>query len=230
MKALAGALGAYSLEVAILLSVLSAVYLLAVRPVRAPWVHRACIVGIYAVSLLAPLWVWLASGLWTVGEASAAGGIEVGLPVMVADGGGKAASVGWSGILAGVLAAGMAVTLLLSLAGWWRVAAGILRGRRLRVEGWTLSLVADPKAPAYSWGRWIVCSEADFRQYGRMLVVHETATCGVSIGSTFSWLRGSRWSTGTIPPRGCSSNASATPTSSRPTRRCSAAAWRRGNM
>lgn len=177
MKALAGALGAYSLEVAILLSVLSAVYLLAVRPVRAPWVHRACIVGIYAVSLLAPLWVWLASGLWTVGEASAAGGTEVGLPVMVVagDGGGKAASVGWTGILAGVLAAGMAVTLLLSLAGWWRVAAGILRGRRLRVEGWTLSLVADPKAPAYSWGRWIVCAEADFSKYGRMLVVHEAA-------------------------------------------------------
>lgn len=177
MKALAGALGAYSLEVAIILSVLSAVYLLAVRPVRAPWVHRACIVGIYAVSLLAPLWVWLAAGLWTARGASAAGGIEVGLPVMVvaAEGGGKAASVDWAGILAGVLAAGMAVTLLLSFAGWWRVAAGILRGRRLRAGGWTLSLVADPQAQAYSWGRWIVCAEADFRQYGRMLVVHEAA-------------------------------------------------------
>ena len=57
MKAFAGALAAYSVDVAIMLVALTAVYVLFVRQVRSARLQRAVIVGTYAVSLMSPVWL-----------------------------------------------------------------------------------------------------------------------------------------------------------------------------
>ena len=69
MKAFAGALAAYSVDVAIMLVALTAVYVLFVRQVRSARLQRAVIVGTYAVSLMSPVWIRLAaSGVFSGGR------------------------------------------------------------------------------------------------------------------------------------------------------------------
>ena len=62
MKEICGYIAVYSIEVAILMTVLTAVYLIAVRPIRSPGLQRGVIVGIMVVSLAAPLWLALYAG------------------------------------------------------------------------------------------------------------------------------------------------------------------------
>ncbi len=176
MKAFAGALAAYSVDVAIMLVALTAVYVLFVRQVRSARLQRAVIVGTYAVSLMSPVWIRLAaSGVFS--GVSAGGRAAAGLPVIIVPAaevsGGQA--VDWPWLVAAVLAAGMVATLLLSLPGWILVFRGIIRGRRRRLGRYVLSLAEDDRMPVYSWGRWIVCPEKDFSRYGDIILVHETA-------------------------------------------------------
>ncbi len=82
MKAFAGALAAYSVDVAIMLVALTAVYVLFVRQVRSARLQRAVIVGTYAVSLMSPVWIRLAaSGVFS--GVPAGGRAAAGLPVMI---------------------------------------------------------------------------------------------------------------------------------------------------
>lgn len=176
MKAFAGALAAYSVDVAIMLVALTAVYVLFVRQVRSARLQRAVIVGTYAVSLMSPVWIRLAaSGVFS--GVSAGGRAAAGLPVIIVPAaevsGGQA--VDWPWLVAAVLDAGMVAALLLSLPGWILVFRGIIRGRRRRLGRYVLSLAEDDRMPVYSWGRWIVCPEKDFSRYGDIILVHETA-------------------------------------------------------
>lgn len=177
MKEICGYIAVYSIEVAILMTVLTAVYLIAVRPIRSPGLQRGVIVGIMVVSLAAPLWLALYARMRSGGEGTG-GAIEIGLPIVIASSENAASAYGgfdWRYSLVYVIAAGAFLTLAISLPGWWRVVRGIAFSRKRRLGPYIIAVTAPGSRLVYSWGRWIVCPEDDLRHYGKMILAHEAA-------------------------------------------------------
>ena len=77
--------------------------------------------------------------------------------------------------LAAVYIAGVAAAALLTVLTALRLAKIIRSGRHIRCEGYTVVLTDDPSTAPFSWGRYMVMSEADYGAGDTLVVLHERA-------------------------------------------------------
>lgn len=85
------------------------------------------------------------------------------------------AGFGWQRAAIAVYYTGLAATLAMTIFTGTRLAIIIARGRRKRCDGFTLVLLPDSAAAPFSWGRYIVMSEADYASAGELIIAHERA-------------------------------------------------------
>ncbi|MDE5634414.1 MAG: M56 family metallopeptidase, partial [Muribaculaceae bacterium] len=102
------------------------------------------------------------------------GGIEIGVITATIADSAESSSPGLTW-LAVVYLAGAAAALLLTAITAVRLTRLIRRGRHIRCNGYTVVLTDSPSVSPFSWGRYMVMSEADYCGAHSLIALHERA-------------------------------------------------------
>lgn len=167
-----GALLAYTVYTGIFLLAGYLLYKLAMAGEKQTMLNRCVLFGIYALSLTA----WPLSRLDWAGGATASGDFEFELIADGIAGSNDAAHTSqWACVLIYIYIAGMVLTALWTAVTAVRLVRLVRSGRHENRDGYTLVLLPEGKTAPFSWGRYVVMSEADYETAGDTVSAHELA-------------------------------------------------------
>ena len=167
----------YTLKSGLLLTFLFAAYKLALGKSGRLTFRRVALLLIYACALLIPLVDACKTGSVVSSNEVAAGSLVSMVTAAGQTGGYLVEESAWYvdilNVLAVVMLAGIAVSLLLTAVGFLRIAGYRLRSRREFVDGMPVAVIGDSMLTPFTFGTTIYLSEKEFREKDPMVLAHE---------------------------------------------------------
>ncbi len=165
-----GTFAAYSFTSGIYLLAAYLVYKWLLSGENQPAFNRAVLLSLYALAFILPLSprFSLVSGQATQVAISTEGGIQA--TAATTD-----LSLGLYEIVLYIYLSGMVVTALASIMAIIRLLSIIRNGRKITAGHYTLVILPQTRLSPFSWMRYIVMSDDDYKSAGEMITCHESA-------------------------------------------------------
>lgn len=163
-----GVLAAYSLIAGLYLLVAYLMYKWLLSGENQPTFNRAIILSLYAVALALPF----APALTMPAKVTTfvATGLEIGAPEIAMI---EETAVQWQSVAVNIYIVGVILTTIASLISFYRLMTIIRKGRKIVSGNYTLIILPTTNLAPFSWLRYIVMSESDYKEAGDMIVCHE---------------------------------------------------------
>lgn len=164
---------AYSLVSALVLTLMYLVYKWILSGENQHGYNRAVLLGIYAISLAAPLFIPALSHMLDGGRGES-GTVAVGMPTVEFGTGDSAASSVLATVLTVIYFSGVFAVVVATCYSALRLNNIIRNGERYDHEGFTLVVHGDSGLAPFSWRNYIVLNRKDFAESCNLILVHET--------------------------------------------------------
>ncbi len=168
-----GQVFAYSLVSALVLTLMYLVYKWILSGENQHGYNRAVLLGIYAISLAAPLFIPALSHMMDGGPGEA-GTVAVGMPTVEFGTVDSAASSVLATVLTVIYFSGVFAVVVATCYSALRLNNIIRSGEHYDSEGFTLVVHEDNGLAPFSWRNYIVLNRKDFAESGNLILVHET--------------------------------------------------------
>lgn len=168
-----GQVFAYSLVSALVLTLMYLVYKWILSGENQHGYNRAVLLGIYAISLAAPLFIPALSHMMDGGPGEA-GTVAVGKPTVEFGTVDSAASSVLATVLTVIYFSGVFAVVVATCYSALRLNNIIRSGEHYDSEGFTLVVHEDNGLAPFSWRNYIVLNRKDFAESGNLILVHET--------------------------------------------------------
>ncbi len=168
-----GQVFAYSLVSALVLMLMYLVYKWILSGENQHGYNRAVLLGIYAISLAAPLFIPALSHMLDGGRGES-GTVAVGMPTVEFGTGDSAASSVLATVLTVIYFSGVFAVVVATCYSALRLNNIIRNGEHYDHEGFTLVIHEDCGLAPFSWRNYIVINRKDFAESCNLILVHET--------------------------------------------------------
>lgn len=168
-----GQVFAYSLVSALVLTLMYLVYKWILSGENQHGYNRAVLLGIYAISLAAPLFIAALSHMLDGGRGES-GTVAVGMPTVEFGTGDSAASSVLATVLTVIYFSGVFAVVVATCYSALRLNNIIRNGEHYDHEGFTLVVHEDCGLAPFSWRNYIVINRKDFAESCNLILVHET--------------------------------------------------------
>ena len=168
-----GQVFAYSLVSALVLTLMYLVYKWILSGENQHGYNRAVLLGIYAISLAAPLFIAALSHMLDGGRGES-GTVAVGMPTVEFGTGDSAASSVLATVLTVIYFSGVFAVVVATCYSALRLNNIIRNGEHYDHEGFTLVVHEDSGLAPFSWRNYIVINRKDFAESGNLMLVNET--------------------------------------------------------
>lgn len=168
-----GQVFAYSLVSALVLTLMYLVYKWILSGENQHGYNRAVLLGIYAISLAAPLFIPALSHM-VDRDPEEPGTVAVGMPTVEFGTVDSAASSVLATVLTVIYFSGVFAVVVATCYSALRLNNIIRNGEHYDSEGFTLVVHEDNGLAPFSWRNYIVINRKDFAESGNLILVHET--------------------------------------------------------
>lgn len=168
-----GQVFAYSLVSALVLTLMYLVYKWILSGENQHGYNRAVLLGIYAISLAAPLFIPALSHM-VDRDPEEPGTVAVGMPTVEFGTVDSAASSVLATVLTVIYFSGVFAVVVATCYSALRLNNIIRNGEHYDSEGFTLVVHEDSGLAPFSWRNYIVINRKDFAESGNLILVHET--------------------------------------------------------
>lgn len=168
-----GQVFAYSLVSALVLTLMYLVYKWILSGENQHGYNRAVLLGIYAISLAAPLFIPALSHMMAGGPGES-GTVAVGMPTVEFSAADSATSSVLATVLTVIYFSGVFAVAVATCYSALRLNNIIRNGEHYDSEGFTLVVHEASGLAPFSWRNYIVINRKDFAESGNLILVHET--------------------------------------------------------
>jgi len=165
-----GTIAAYSLVAGTYLLTAYLIYKWLLSGENQPTFNRFTLLCLYALALVLPFAPELS--LSTKITTFVAAELETGAPVIAII---EDSTLYWQSVAIFVYTAGMILTAIASSISFIRIISVIRKGRKIESYNHTIIVLPSTDLAPFSWMRYIVMSESDYKEAGEMIICHESS-------------------------------------------------------
>lgn len=171
-----GTLAAYSLVAGTYLLAAYIIYKWLLSGENQPTFNRVILLSLYAVALTLPFAPELSmpakATIPTKVTTLVTSVLEIGTTEIAMT---EGTAVQWQSIAVSIYIVGVILTAFASLISFFRLMTIIRKGRKIVSDDYTIIILPTTDLAPFSWLRYIVMSESDYREAGDMIVCHENS-------------------------------------------------------